>query len=339
MYKRFVFACVLLGVCTAEASSNNPAPSLASAYPCKTKHGFMLGADFLAWKICQSDMDYAFERPETAFSATEFGQRYTADLGWQAGFRLHAGYQFGCDGWVVSANYTFFHPSTTNALHVENLLGDELLLNWGIISVLPAPAYEEVRLHTEHKYDVVDLMFSRPTYLSCSYIVTPYFGARGLWLHQDFLLQGLNADVSDYNVEFTSELSGGGLHVGMRHEMLFCGSWSIFGDFGVSMISAHTKDKLLDTENPEVTPVVNAHVLDEHDLCLPGADLIAGVHWYNQCNCFLIDVNIGYEMAYWWNIPTVRRYSEIAGNIDPGTSNTASKMMLQGITLNMNLYF
>lgn len=323
--------------------------TLSSAYP---KAHLNLGVDFLAWKICQSDLSYAFEAPPSPPSPetlTYFGKREYIDLDWEAGFRVHAGYQFGCDGFVLNASYTFFHPTSNGKIRPKEC--NILLLDQGYIKVLDqvGAAYEEIAWYTKHDYNVFDLLFSRPTCVSQTYVVTPYFGARGFWLNQEFEFSGsyFNTPFSVNHVGYTSDFSGGGLHAGMRHEMLFCGCLAIYGDLGASIIAGKAEDKLeqiFEDCKEKCYPYVE--VDDDYCCCMPGIDLALGINWSSDCKCYFVKVNLGYEMSYWWNVPTLRRYSNTISIpeerivvSDRGTSAMASTLLAHGVTLNASIYF
>lgn len=302
------------------------------------KYGdMMLGFDVIYWQICQSDLDYALEGEDPVSSASTFGKRYSLEGEFRFGFKGHANYQFGCDGWAIQGDYIYFHPTTHKNLSTIGDPDNKLLaLNFG--GSLISDFFNTIRSESKNKYDQLDVLFSQSSRINRSFILTHYFGARGMWYDQALKFTGETDGLSEVEVTYEASVSSGGLHAGLISEMWLCGCLSLSGDFGGSIVVGRTNSLFRVIEDPENTALSTAIISDAKWNCFPSMDLSVALRSEGVCGYYALRGYLNYDMTYWWNVPTIRRYPLVAES-DSGSSTTVGKMLLHGVTLGFNVFF
>ncbi|NGX42790.1 MAG: hypothetical protein K940chlam7_01078 [Chlamydiae bacterium] len=335
---------------------------LAPAQPCCNDCGFFLGADFLYWNVRQANLDYAvdgrddeFDDPFSVLSkggALGPGKMHFMDFDWETGFRVVAGWRFGCDGWDMRALFTCFHSKAHGSTKANDLEGSRQLLEATLLSQnakLFAQNAEKASAKNSLDYDVVDLLISKPYCISKTLISRPYLGIRALWMKQNLKAKYIGGENDGESpslisadepriVKYNSDWEGAGLHAGLENNVRLCGCFSLYGNVSGSILAGRNSSQNKQTgfeSSQEKTLILD--IKEREYTALPGYQIGAGINWETEwCDiCYVI--NLGYEMTHWLHTPQIRRYS--SEDHVGSTSANSGNILLHGITFNANVYF
>lgn len=302
--------------------------------------GFYLGADFLWWTTCQSNLDFASENPSGQEDDLRIGKgkRHHNDYDWDPGYRVFFGWNNGCDAWDLRLAYTQFCNSGTLSLSDSTELYQGTLLLGGTAF---DDTFSSVTAKNESEYQVVDLTLYRPYRISSSFLMRPHLGFRTVWLDLDEKVTYTNSNEVD-TVHWTSDYHGYGLNVGFDWNVnlltIICdesnqASFGLTGNFGGSVVYGDAND-----HNKQYSDVDT--FVDETEtrcLCLPGIHVATALSW-NTCICSVDTVfRLGYEFNHWWNAPQPRRYPLDSGKA--ASASTNNSVNFHGMTLDGEIHF
>lgn len=128
---------------------------------------FFVGAELLYWRAFESGLDECVpgRSSDTITSdgkviSTFDGRSREPDFRWNPGFRIGAGYEFGCNCWDVAAIWTHFNSNTHSSKKARNER------RWKI------------------DFDVLDIVTAYNYDLSTCIELRPFFGLRGARIDQ-----------------------------------------------------------------------------------------------------------------------------------------------------------
>ncbi len=311
---------------------------LSPAQPCCDDCGFFAGGDFLWWKACSSDHDFAVDTDINPSGGPQVdGKEYHVDFDWDSGFRATLGYRLGYDGWDVRAVYTYFHNSGDRS--ISNKDGLELG------STIATPSIRTGRDHFEKAtakinldFDLLDFVASRPFCISKTMIMRPYFGPRALILsqkekyHYDDVSTG-----NELDIDWRGRTEAAGLLAGVEWNMHLCDGFSLYANSAGSVLATwnnhgtiHQVSKGFDDSDFKIKGSVDC-------AGIPAYHIAAGFNWETQICDWCFDLNLGYEFNHWFNLPEPRRFHDAES--DASASSGSREMLLHGVTLNANVYF
>ncbi len=258
MKTKLASICLLITLCTGGLS--------ASQYDCCSSDcdsGFNVYADYLYWKVCESDISYSVE------DTTHYlNPNYSS--GWRIGGR------YNCNSWDAGARYTDYS-------------------NTKKIKVIRLPIEEE--LEEEHiqafKFDwnVVDIELGYTLSFDCDkYSLRPFAGAKLAWIK--------DAYDDDYNDNFSKQdFDGYGLYLGAEGRYLFCSTNVCCNDLEMSLLfrgsygilDSTSKTKSVDREG-------EGNSRKSECLFISTIEVFAGFDVAIKCSdCFTPHILIGYE--------------------------------------------
>lgn len=313
---------------------------------------FAFGIDYLYWDVNQTGLDVARttvgtppsssgaccgDCSSTCQTETEFFKFKS-----RSGFRVGVSYQLPCwDDVSLNFIFTYYHPRVNKKFHNEKINslcpGQEAMIQTttDIIDIGPNPLSgcngavvpggflrwnspdSVVESRIKLKYELYDLVLSK-NFGGCDcWTLTPYIGARVLWLREalrntiegSYLVTptstpGIFAETS---YVWKQQIPAAGLTLGVHAQFCLCGSLNVIGHFGASVLGGKSKwhDNYFPFNSMEsATHKERAH----HGRIVTGWDGSLGLGYdWNFCSC-PIRLGVGYEIQDWFNIPERVRY-------------------------------
>lgn len=298
---------------------------------------FTVGADYLYWKPCTSNLDYAVVLDNDPFPAEpNFNTPIHYDIksvcpDYESGYRVYVNGSSFCGSSIgFSASYTQVKADSSHSVSANAR------------TVLPTVLhpYQEQFL-TQTPDDVISYRSAsadwESNYRNWCFGVTYhsdwnycnrvgyFFGIAGMNFHEDF---DTYFAVADENVltgltafrKSTLDYCGWGLKFGSHYEYLICKGLNFFTHLNGSVLVGDGSNEttygfVLENGNADLAP---NYVFKKDDCCrvVPGYHLGLGVN-YDACICNLnFNFRIGYEFVGWYNIPFYRTFVEGIEDLD-----------------------
>lgn len=288
---------------------------------CQKKHGFVLSAEFLYWKITEDDLLYG--------ARTGGGQNLAAleatglvninfieqPFEWDPGVRVGVGYNLPWYGWDVDLKWTYiqskpkftmFQPGlgilskgflvTSSAADPfatqQSYLANILKANWHLV------------------YNSLDLVVGRNLYLSYRFSIRPNGGLKTAWIHQkqgqafDQLQQFTVLSAFLGPVHTRNDFWGIGPKVGLDSRYVLPLNFGLFFQTGAALIYGKfdVETNYL-RQGPDVDdPFFVVTIRNNKHRLSPWLQLELGLDW---SLCFGKNRNIlfraGYECQIWWD--------------------------------------
>lgn len=267
-----------------------------SAAPQTNGFGFFIGADFLWWKLCETQTDFAYKNRNPIGELPYKGKVAPTDFNWEPGFRVNGGYLFDYDGWDISFHFTDIKSYAHNTKKASS--SGFILPEWDF-NTLPLS-----KIHTEwnvHFFDL-DLVLGRNYFVSKSLSLRPFFGLVSSWINQQRKATQtvLGFPNTHPKIHGKNNFWGIGTRLGLDSQFFLGRHFSIYGNVVGSLLwgrfQVDEKEKI-----SALDVVVYDENLNTHRMApMIGAGLgVAFETNFNQNqNHFL--VKLGYESQYWW---------------------------------------
>ncbi|NGX43727.1 MAG: hypothetical protein K940chlam7_02027, partial [Chlamydiae bacterium] len=270
--------------------------------PCNMN--FELGADFLWWKPCVDDLDYAAKNTKDSPREYKF-KNICPD--WEPGVRVYLGIpNLYCD-WGLTASYTYINSDDSSS---ASSTGDD-----DIIHVIQHPGleinndYECGKGEWDATYHDWDILANYNISCKKCHQFSPYFGVAGICLEQNLKITLDDSSTSEKEItKWDSDYWGVGLRLGSGYQYRFsdCLSFFVKGDGTILAGEADSKIKFDDNDSNS-----------NHDLSfkdskdcqiIPGYHIRAGFI-YDTCLCdWDFSLRLGYEFLMWHNVPNHRTF-------------------------------
>ncbi len=294
------------------------------------------GADFIYWKPCLNDLDYAI-----SYSGDpEIGGKYQyLDHCYSPGFRVFGRLDDLWCGLGISGSYTYLWDKEENKVLLP--AGGDLLSTLAR-SEFNIGTSSEIRASHSLRYQTFDALFfySFNCCGPCSLLI-PFLGVEGMKLEQDTISNAVSENNPNefVKIHWDSEYLGLGLKLGTEYRILLpCHfHWFFKGSFTVLGGVNNSYNTLIHDEGTEVKFTFK----DCENLCLPGCHLAAGLRYELSLCGRTIKFQLGYEFLDWWNIPKIRRASVSDEDlfIEPATLSTGSNLTLHGLFAGLDFGF
>jgi hypothetical protein len=276
-------------------------------------------ATFLYWYVGQEGMDVGYN---TAYNADGLlppsnGLKVAQKGEYKPGFKVGVGANFDFDKWVGYVEYTWLHASTsqnTNA-GADTRGTPVIVLGTWYRQNTPKPL-DSTATALSSKWtvnlDMLDATLSRPYYEGRNLTITPFSGARALWLRQNFRLSATAYNSSAVNPVISHNNSnswGLGPRMGMLGHWQLGYGFRVEGDASASILYqsytkvSHREDALLSA------PAFAAEINGESSLryknygaLRPIADMGMGIGWgsYLDCQNYYLDIAANYDFMILW---------------------------------------
>lgn len=339
--KRMALFLGLLGMALGSFSSSANADYCAYD-PCEWSScdgKFIFGADWLYWKMEQSNMNIATlsesvlnsEGIPTATALTELHPKHE----FHNGFRVNAGYAMPCNGWELNVSY-FNLPSHAKKSAVAEISPDfPLSIPEFIIfntadfpGLLPGTFFSALDLKWDSNLQNVDVDIARTITFGECFKLRPHIGFRTTWMDQKYRF--VAADFTDDLLttgKLSEKFNGYGVEGGVWASWEIGAGFSVVGHVGGSIL--YTKYRLHSTtlitviETDEI-----AFTLTEKDdlfLGLPSLDYFLGLQYTSNFCDTELSAYVGWEQHAWFDANQLAR---AGGNL-----------YTQGLTLGVGVAF
>lgn len=307
-------------------------PSGLTAYDGCCFNNIKIGADFLWWQPCTSDLDYAIVDRDSPFDLVndDIHTKYI-DPEWDPGFRVWIGMDDMFCGFNGAAVYTYFDTSKKNSAHrldsvrlttsipEDNLTGNTAHAKWDL------------------EYQTVDLFLSYPLQITCdcNFGFEAFSGLT--WLNIDEKRHDyLNTYDGRQTFNRKLDIWGVGPVMGVKSSY----KWNCLKIFGLASTTLlvgeakskdHSRNSLFENEWD------NHYKNHDECVCFPGFHFLSGVA-YDLCLCDMqIGLHLGWEYVHWINAPTFPYYEADRGGVR--SANSEKSLTLQGLFAGVNLTF
>lgn len=305
---------------------------------------FTIGADYLYWKPCTSNLDYAVVLDRDPFPAEQnLNNPVHYDIksicpDYESGYRVFVnGSSFCGNSMGFAASYTQVKSDKSHSVNAKarTLLPTTLHpYQEDLLIASSSGVFSYPSAHADWESNYREWSFGG-TYQSdwkCNGRVGYFFGITGMHFDEDFDTAFLIAEDSTLNgqVAFSSsslDYRGWGLKLGSQYEYAICNGLNFFTNLNGSVLvgDGHNKTEygFIQGQNTVIAP---NYVFEKEDCCrvVPGYHLGLGVN-YDSCICNLkLNFRIGYEFVGWYNLPVYRTFVEgVEDAADPHILNLA----------------
>jgi len=330
-------------------------PEVPAGYPspaCMNLHGgtgVFVSASYLYWTAGEGGLDLAVESQYVTQTlgllpvpnSTVIFQ----DTKYSSGFKVGLGYVFPYDGWILRADYTWFHQS--NHLSETADWGANAafqLTNWFYQTVgrQQTPGCTQLSSKWKLKVDWVDLVLQRPFYAGRQFTLNPFLGLKGMWIRQSMNLSldgGLNFNPPGEATSKNSSTNWAiGPRLGVDARFLLGAGVRFQGSIAESILytkftsTKHSEDPLSFGGSP-VTFNINGR-----NYLRTMTELLIGLGWgqYFSNNRVHFDLSATYDFYFLPEQNQIRVLNDI--EID-GVNATARTLYLQGLTVTATVGF
>lgn len=312
-------------------TQNQCAPACAPS--CCSWGEFSVGAEWLYWKGEQTGLSYGAEVEVDGGGTVIHSQVLRPEFNYRSGYRINANYVTPENNWIFRGSFT--HAPVNARSSVEDLgtssFNFAVLFNttFPIFNAIQGATFTDLSADWSADYNILDLTAAR-TFNVCNRLaVTPFIGLKGIWICQDFHLDGLGdagGDEITFNSNLHSTIGAGGIQGGVISSLDLTHGFSIVGMFGGSVVYGRAKDSgsleaALDGTGIDVS------YDDKPTKSMPSIDAFIGLQ-YTSCL-----YGFGFDLFAGWEEHLIYDTNDFSF-IGEGTHTT-----LQGWTLGANVRF
>jgi len=314
----------------------SPLPAASNSECFSLLEGLSFGVDFLCWKACVSNLDYAVSfDPQPIQGNTAEGVYEFNKPEWEPGFRVQMGTPCFCGNFGMDASYTSVWSSTKSSVDSGFIYSTLFQLGNSV------PIDDAFKARNSVQYQTFDLVLTRCCSVNKEFSVTPFFGLQGVRLDQETAVVGMDdAQINEETLLWRSDFRGLGLKLGTQNDWCLGSGMGLFTKAAAAFVAGYDQDSTQDMNLfLDQTLEVGLHYHGQEVYCLPGLQLSAGLK-YDQCWCdHLLSFHMGYEFVNWWNVSQVRRYVEEQQITGIATSPSNANLMMHGLFLGMDVVY
>lgn len=316
--------------------------------------GFDVGVDFIYWKPCFDNLDFASVAHEVetggsspTYEKHKYGYKCLC-LDWEPGFRVRFGKEDILCNWDLTGSYLWLDINSKGKCKEPK--GDGAFVTSPLFAgvINDGSPSNETLTYVDAKFNVTyqnwDALLSYD--LSCNrcYSFSPFFGVEGLILNQKLTVNGYvdpeTDEVEQKRLRWTSDYFGVGLKMGTAYEFEFNCFKFYANASGVITVGDHdgwNKQTRWSESGDEYS-----YVWKDGDCCqfVPGYHLALGLLYETDaCGCEYA-IRLGWEFTQWHNITNPRRlYEDDAGGRTSSTSPDVTTIGFHGLVLGLDLSF
>jgi hypothetical protein len=358
---RIIFAAALL--VTLSPITQATADQCCETQCCQNIGSFKVYADFIYWKTVQDQMAYAAILPggvqKIIQDITNASESESINLSenlkvtdpsfkYQPGFKLGFGYTTACSDWDFNLVWTELHQK--NSSSVSDSTGGVFPLAFpasvifGFISGEPSQfAFgSEAKSQWKFDFDTVDFEIGK-NYSFCNCVAfRPFVGVKAAAIRQNQHTEyfGFSADGLPIIVQNKKKNN---FH-GVGPSLGFDASWEFYSGCNLTsgVCAALLCGKFDAKDSPFATqePISIGISVSETKKCRvrPTVDMDIGLDWCTcVCDKYGVMIGVSYEAQYWWNQWQVP--NSVVGSILNGGTSPQGDLMMQGLTLELALFF
>ncbi|WP_143406465.1 Lpg1974 family pore-forming outer membrane protein [Estrella lausannensis] len=355
------FAGLMPSAASAESCyADNCAPK--SCDPCNTTSdccSFDVGVDFLYWKPCVDDLDYAAKvHGITSDIDNPLHVDYKSVCPeWEPGFRITLGKAQAWKSFDLSFSYTWLNSDDSQSTHAGN---GERIAAVGLHPYLVTgneatnSFYDIAKGKWELNYQTFDILLSHSFKCGSCHTISPFFGVEIVKLDQKwktgYEYQNEQGPFEVAGSKWKSDYKGAGLKLGTDYSYALCEGLSLFarasGTIAIGDATTTNQQVAYEFTITEGQPILgDEHYIDfkDDDCChvVPGYHLQLGLQYEDDtCGCEY-KLRLGYEMVNWYNLQNPRRWFENTeeGNIAQSTQSNTTTLGFHGLLAGIEVKF
>lgn len=213
--------------------------------------GGFFAVDYLFWKPALDDLNYGYKgfiNPDSDPATFELKvKKPNFDL--SSGVRVALG-GYTSDVWDVGLRGTYLYSKATGKAHAN--IDEFEIVGPNFMTAVEGTGGTYGSAHWQMNYGVLDFFIGRDCRLSEKFVVHPFIGARGAWIHQRmkgrydsfFQAPGPNP-LLPISYTMSHDVSGGGPRVGIDFDYYFSRGWAFKGGLSGAFLYStfHVKQK------------------------------------------------------------------------------------------------
>lgn len=314
-----------------------------------------VAASFLYWNVEEEGLGLGYNTAQVTPGARplppNFGLYQQVSSKYKPGFQVGLGMNFDYDNWVGYLEYTWMHCTIdTSVTAPSDFRGTGVLVSPWFVPVSNASgadfynAFTSVSTSWQLKFDMIDGTLSRPYYQGRNLTLTPYAGARALWIKQNLnVLANTNRSTSPATVPSPVRSRNRSSSWGMGPVAGFLGHWLLGmgfraeGDMGAS-VTYTTYTQIIHREDNTVgatsTPSI-ARKFKSYGALRPMTNMGLGLGWgtYLDRQNYHFDLGANYDFMVFWDQNVLRAM------VENGVAEQPNNLTFQGLTLKARFDF
>jgi len=270
-----------------------------------------------------------------------YGQTQNAHYSWDWGSRVGIGFNGPHDGWDIIGTWTWFQTSKHNG-------------NGAGAGQVFLPAVNDLSATTNSMYNtnnsgkaslhlnMADFELGREFFVSKWLTLRPFIGGRGVWFHRTLFANYSGGNLpagTTIKDEFSNKFRGGGLLTGFNTQWGLGSGWSVFGDFGLSLIMGRQNLRADEAKVTTTTTTTQLHNQNKWTGVRAMTDLSAGLRWDRLLgdDHYRIRIQAGWEQHLFFGMA---RGLQFASSVAPGSmTETKGDFALNGLALQARFDF
>jgi len=357
------FATLTPGAASADSyvpRNNDPCnPCNPCVDPCRTDCrtndccSFDFFADFIYWKPCVDDLDFAAVRSGVAndFDNPQELRYKSICPDWEPGFRLGIRKEDAWKCFDLDFEYTWLDVSDSQHTHAGN--GEDILavgLHPTIVNNFTG-LFDSARGKYSLNYQTFEILFAYPFRCGSCHTIAPFFGVEIAKFDQSFDVRyeftPASGTTNIATIDWDSNYRGAGLELGTDYKFLLCEGFSLFARAtGTILIGdANTTNDQADYDVSSTGVKSNEYYTNfkDGDCChvVPGIHLQLGFQYEDEsCGCEY-KLRVGYEMLNWWNLQNPRRWftDDYPANFAQSTHSNTTTLGFHGLLVGFEVKY
>jgi hypothetical protein len=309
--------------------------------------GFELTVDYLLWKPCIDDLDFAFSFRTSSGTTDVIYKEICPE--WESGVRVSIEKYQAFSGLNLHASWTYIKSDDTRDFEPPS--GGNVsstLLHPGLRAILDPGAggrFKEAEGDWELSYNDWDLLLYRNISCNLWHEFSPFFGVAAITVDQELEVDLTNPEEvnneDEAEIRWTSYYWGVGLRAGTHYFYRFNETVGFFARAEGTLLAGDATGK--NTQQVSGDGIDPTEIELKDDACchfLPGYHLGAGFIVHHCFCCYEFTLRLGYEFVEWHNVPNHRNFSgdniveEASHSSSPSTRTLGFHGMFAGLVFN-----
>jgi hypothetical protein len=289
-------------------------------------------ASFLFWYMSEEGLDLMHVTPVLETTGAVAYQNFNYNPGFQVGLGVHT----NRDGWVVNAEYTWYHNKESQS----NIIAPADVHGWtnnGMVFPAIRGTYKTFDSSWLLHLDQVDLVAGRPYYQGKRVIISPMGGLRGLWIRQTEKVVSHNPAMPDDYYTAGSHSWAVGPVAGANGRLMLWKGFRVDSLFAASLLYTNYTSIHMSLHNLTGTHAthIGHNYLAFDDITRARATVETGLGLgygsYFWSKKFYLDLSLRYDFHLFWAQNMMRDVFDALCVMPAG----AGDLVLHGLTINL----
>ena len=298
-------------------------------------------ASFIYWKPLGDQLDLGVAITVTDTPDTIKAIKLTT--GYEAGFKIGLGTHFSHDDWHLFAQYTRLNGTNSSSFVPTVGATGIFYTSWYLQDISNASAFSftDIPLGVKGSWkveiDKIDLELGRAFYVGTNLITTPFVGASGHWMDQNYRLTLTDNQTSGgglYDVFYKNKSWAIGPRFGLETKWIFYEGFRLFGYGAFALMYSENDMSGNSTEADTAYTTTKVEEINLRDV----EELQIGLGWgsYFTSDKWHMDLSVAYEVQRYSHTNYMSYYSQLAlGALEVNPGDT----YFQGLTLTARFDF